>query len=324
MHINIKRAVRWLASLVLLPMVGGVQSQEATPEMTPEMEMTAMMGMPPEGVVAMYEGLFPEGVEYDPVNERFLVSSVSEGTVFAVADDGTVTPFIEDERIPSSIGLEVDEANNRLLVAATDQETQAFLGIYELTTGENLAFIDLGALTPNDVENFANDIAVDAAGNAYVTDSLAGVIYRVDLAGNAEVFLEDDTFSTQFALNGIDYHAEGNYLIAVVVPRLIKIPLDNPAAFTPVEFEPPIPGEDGILLVDERSLAVVSNVQGRVYLLESDDDFATATSNFTFETGNVNPTTLAMRDGEIYVLYAQLNANEPVTDYPIQRVPFND
>jgi sugar lactone lactonase YvrE len=248
---------------------------------------------------------------------------VPEGTVYAVAADGTPTPFIVDERIPSSLGLEVDVERNRLLLAATDQSTSAFLGVYDLTTAENLLWVDLATATPNDVEHFANDVAVDSDGNAYVTDSFAGVIYKVDLAGNVSVWLEDEAFSTQFALNGLEYHAEGDYIIAVLAPGLIKIPLSDPYSFNKVTIDTPIPGADGLAILDARSVGLVSNKQGSVYRIESDDEFATAYIADRFETGPVNPTTLALAGDALYVLHAQLNAQEETREvFPIQRVIF--
>lgn len=277
----------------------------------------------PDRVVVSREGLFPEGVEYDPVNGRFFVSSTSEGTVYAVADDGSMTPFIVDDRIPSSVGLEVDEANNRLLVVATDMERLGFLGIYNLMTGENLAWVDFRPLLPTDPEHFTNDVAVDSAGNAYVTDSYAGVIYRVDPAGNAIVFLSDQSFSTQFALNGIDYHPTGDFLIAVRGTDLIKIPLANPGGFSIIQADTELVGADGIVLLDESTLAVVTNNPPRVFRLETANQFDSAQVTGIFEPGPVFPTTVASRDGVPYVLYAQLNAEErTVTDFPIQRVTF--
>jgi DNA-binding beta-propeller fold protein YncE len=296
---------------------------EAMPMATMEMMGTMEAGMWPDTITVTKEGLFPEGVAYDPVNGRFFVSSVADGNVYAVDADGTLSVFIEDERIPSSLGLEVDVERNRLLVAATNQETEAYLGIYDLTTGENLQWVDLATATPNDVEHFANDVTVDSSGNAYVTDSLAGVIYQVDLAGNVSVWLEDEAFSTQFALNGLEYQPEGDYIIAVLVPQLIKIPIANPYSFNKVTIDTPIPGEDGLLILDERTVAVASNEQGSVYKLQSNDDFETAFIAGRFETGPMFPTTLALAEGEPYVLYAQLNAQEETrTDFPIQHVVF--
>lgn len=314
------------STLYLLPLVtlmllafGSTRAQEVTPE------ATSVMDELPDSVIAMREGLFPEGVEYDSVNGRFLVSSTSEGTVYVVADDGTLTPLVEDERIPASLGLEVDEEGSRLLVAATDQQREGYLGIYDLTTGENLAWVDFAPLMPTDPEHFVNDVAVDSQGNAYVTDSYAGVIYRVDPQSNASVFLEDASFSTQFTLNGIAYNAEGDYLVAVRVPDLIKIPLDNPAAFTTVQFDTPLVGADGIAFLDERTLVVVTNNPAHVYRLESDDEFASARATGMYEPGNVFPTTVTVRDGVPYVLYAQLNAEErAISEFPIQRVNFAD
>jgi DNA-binding beta-propeller fold protein YncE len=324
-----------LLALVSLPVLGQDATSEPTedPAMMATMEMmstaeampmgTMEAGMWPDTIEVRREGLFPEGVAYDAVNGRFLVSSVPEGTIHAVDADGTLTPFIEDERIPSSLGLEIDEERNRLLVAATNQSTEAFLGAYDLTTGENLLWVDLATATPNDVEHFANDVTVDSAGNAYVTDSFAGVIYQVDLAGNVNVWLEDEAFSTQFALNGLEYHEEGDYIIAVLVPELIKIPIANPYSFNRVTMDTPIPGEDGLLILDERTVLVASNDQGSVYKLESNDDFATAFVAGRFETGPMFPTTLALAEGEPYVLYAQLNAQEETREvFPIQHVTF--
>src|SRR5215468_10029196 len=65
-------------------------------------------------------GFIPEGVEYDTKNKRFLVGSLTQGRVFVVASDGTLTPFIQDPDLKSSVGIEVDEEHNRLLVANSD------------------------------------------------------------------------------------------------------------------------------------------------------------------------------------------------------------
>jgi len=143
----------------------------------------------PDLVLAKQPSLHPEGVEWDAVNGRFLVGSLTQGTVFAVADDGTVTPFATSDNLAmGSVGIHIDKSTNRLLVAHSnplvlgDAEVigVAQLGIYDLATGEELHFVDLTALGALGGRFFANDVTSDADGNAYVTNSLSTVIYKVD------------------------------------------------------------------------------------------------------------------------------------------------
>ncbi|MBN4048113.1 hypothetical protein JYU09_00875 [bacterium AH-315-O15] len=75
----------------------------------------------PELVVAERGGGFiPEGVEYDTKNGRLLTGSLSEGTIFEVHADGRLTPAVSDPDLVSSVGIEVDEPRDRLLVANAD------------------------------------------------------------------------------------------------------------------------------------------------------------------------------------------------------------
>ena len=104
-------------------------------------------------ITAERGGFIPEGIEYDQANGRFLTGSLAEGTIFVIERDGSVVPFIRDADLVSSVGIEVDEPRDRLLVANSDRAAfggdaagQAKLGVYNLTTGERLAMVDLGAV----------------------------------------------------------------------------------------------------------------------------------------------------------------------------------
>ena len=137
-------------------------------------------------ITAERGGFIPEGIEYDEANGRFLTGSLAEGTIFVIERDGSVVPFIRDADLVSSVGIEVDEPRDRLLVANSDRAAfggdaagQAKLGVYNLTTGERLAMVDLGAVLGTAPKFFANDVTVDGDGNAYVTDTMNGVVYRV-------------------------------------------------------------------------------------------------------------------------------------------------
>ena len=257
-------------------------------------------------------GVIPEGVEYDQKNARFLVGSLSEGTVFEVSNDGALTPFVQDPDLVSSIGIEVDAAHNRLLVAnsnaAVFQGTvpgQAKLGVYDLTTGDRIAMVDLAASVPDapaDAKHFANDVTVGDDGTAYVTDSMNGAVYAVDTSYQASV-LHMFPAGENFMINGIVYASGGSLLVADSVGGgLYKVPVADPDATAEVAMPEPIKGADGVVWQDEQHLAVVSNSENRVVVLTSHDDWASAEISGVAPFEGSQGTTAAVVAGELYVV----------------------
>lgn len=285
----------------------------------------------PKEIVFEQAGILPEGVEYDAEGERFLVGSLAQGTIFEVTDDGTIKPFIEDEDLVSTVGIEIDEANNRLLVTNSDSSVffqpdakgMAALAAYDLESGERLFYVDLGELYADGVKHFANDVAVDGDGNAYVTDSFSPVIYKVDAEGKAEVLVESEQFANDFiGLNGIEYIPDG-YLLAAVTGSavLFKVPLDDPEAISQVEVEG-LGGIDGMARAEDGSLYAVSNGQDSQEIVHftSDDDFATATIEARVATSG-NATTVAVRGDAAYYVNAYLQ-NPAAEQYEIVLAEF--
>jgi hypothetical protein len=230
-------------------------------------------------------GFIPEGIEYDKANGRILTGSLAEGSIFVIGRDGSVIPFITDASLVSSVGIEADEARDRLLVANSDRAAfqpgnpgQAKLNVYNLTTGERLAMVDLAAVigTPSDPPRyFANDVAVDAEGNAYITDTMTNVIYKVTPDYQASVLHRFAALEGGAQVNGIEYHA-GGYLLVVAGPLVFKVPVANPAGTTQVQVAAPVPGQDGIVWAADGTLAAVSNSEQQVVKLTSSDDWASA------------------------------------------------
>lgn len=290
-----------------------------------------------DGVIRMeHTGLFPEGVEYDAAAERFLVGSLTEGTIYEVRASGEPTPFIEDPDLVSSVGIQIDPERNRLLVVSSNTflfmdptlPYHAELAAYDLESGERLFFADLAGIA-EDGPNVANDVAVDADGNAYITDSLASSIYRVDPEGNARIFWQDVRFDGQGqpGLNGIEYHPDG-FLLVPVQGTLYKVPLDDPGAMTQVELDAPIPAADGIILHPDGRLIVVRGQMAVVNALQSQDGWSTASTVGTFETDLMGTaTTAAVREDEVYVVYSHILAimqgGEPPEVFEIVRVSFD-
>ncbi len=271
----------------------------------------------PEVVTIEQEGLYPEGVAYDSTNGVFLVTSLTDGGVYSVADDGTFATVIEDERLVSAIGLKVDEANGRILVANSDPGvgmrtseatvgTLAVLAAYDLETGEELFYADLGNLVSN-AGHFANDLALDDEGNVYVTDSFSPIVYVVDIEGNASVLVQDEAFIGEgFGLNGIVYHPDGYLIVAKSdTGTLFRVSVEDPTAVAQIEIDAELWGADGLILTEDGNLIVITNASG-IFSLSSDDEWVSATINAELPSGDEFPTTGTIRDDVVYVLDSQL------------------
>jgi sugar lactone lactonase YvrE len=272
----------------------------------------------PAKITVPQRGLSPEGIQYDTANQRFIVSSRTQGRIGTVRDDSTYTQLADDTRLVSTIGLNLDATRQRLLAAVSDAGANttrtsattlrklAALAIFNPSSGALLRYVDLGALRPTQA-HFANDIAVDAVGNIYITDSLSPIIYKVDTNGTPTVFLGNAQLSggTGFGLNGIVYHPDGYLLVAKSNDgTLFKVPLANPTGFTPVASTQSLVGADGLLLLNSTTLLVVAGSQSTVFRMATSDGWATTRPSGSFATGAVSPTTITSRNGnEAFVLY---------------------
>ncbi|HSI70860.1 MAG TPA: hypothetical protein VK941_11545 [Gillisia sp.] len=262
-------------------------------------------------IIIEEQDLFPEGIEYDKRNDRFLISSITRGNIGQVKD-GVYSEWVSDEDLVATVGIHIDHTRKRVLVANAALTSLAGLGAYDLD-GNRIFYTDLGGLTSG--PNFANDVTVDQHGNAYVTDSFSGIIYKVDLQGNAMVFYENEELAPApggFGLNGIDYDPRGFLLVSKIDSgQLLKFPIDNPDNFTEVELPVDLNSPDGIYLKNPNQLVIVSNDFGgenaSVQTFRTNDRWESASLIAEFHTGAVFPTTATVKRNEIYVLYAHLD-----------------
>lgn len=312
-----------LAAIAVAALLAACGTEPAPPS-TPDAEPPAAPAyLLPESIVAERGGFIPEGVEYDMMNGRLLTGSLAEGTVFEIHGDGRVTAHVSDAELVSSVGIEADETRDRLLVANADRSVfedggtgLAKLGVYNLTSGERIAMVDLAAVAGGgaDALHFANDVAVADDGTAYVTDTRGLILYQVDADYAASVLhrFEDGGAGP----NGIVHHP-GGYLLVARGAGLWKVPIDDPAAAAEVALPEEIPGQDGMVWTAGR-LAIVSNSGNRVVALTSSDDWATA------ELAGVAPyetqaTTAAVVGDHVYVVHPHFADDDPPS---VTRVTF--
>ena len=275
------------------------------------------------GLTVRRPALYPETIEYNDRDDKFLLGSFRDGAIYEVDRTGSAALLVDDPRLCSVLGIAVDAARGRLWAVNGDlgasvkpssagPKMLAGVGIYELSSGKPLGYVDLAPLAEG--PHLINGIAVDAAGNAYATDSLSPIIYKIDASGRPSVFLRDQRFAGDaINLNGIVAHPDG-YLLVIKKSdgTLFKIPTSRPAQFSKVIIGTQLVGGDGLTLVGKRDLVVIANrtpsaSSNAAFSLSSDDDWATAKLIATQPLGDVYPTTAVLRKDTLYVVHSKLN-----------------
>ncbi|MEI5678582.1 gluconolaconase [Mesorhizobium sp. CGMCC 1.15528] len=263
---------------------------------------------------------YPESFTYSAKQDIFMLGSVTQGLVARLDRAGKYSPFISDDRLVSTIGLLVDDASNTLWVTNSDpgagmrttaatQGKLADVATYDATTGAPKAYYDLGSLSQG--AHFANDIALDAAGNAYITDSFAPLIYKIDTEGKASIFAQSPLFMSGdgFNLNGIAWHADGYLLVGKYNSgELFRISTTDPTDIRPVNLPEALVGADGIRLIDGDHLLVVQNLAAnRTVELTSTDGWQSATITRAVASKLSMPTAAVAAGDGTYILNARLD-----------------
>ncbi len=299
-----------------------------------------------EPIFIEYQGLMPEGIEYDVSNDRFILGSgaITSGSIFSVEFDGSISLLVEDEDLSMTLGVHIDQLNNRLLAVNFDPAlmmgqtadlSSMGLAAYDMETWERIYFTSFASFVKEGSGLLPNDVTVDSDGNAYVTDSASPTIYKIDADGNASIFIRDNRLQSPIfneqapaiAMNGIDYHPDGYLLVAVLPGDLYRIPITNPENLTKIEIGISV-SIDGMVLVDEQTVVAAAllgdvmtspdDAEFHVVQLFSDDDWETATIENQVPVDEA-VTTLAVKDNVIYGIQPQFTnpMNEIYTIRPI-------
>ncbi|OAY48763.1 uncharacterized protein LOC110615479 [Manihot esculenta] len=262
-------------------------------------------------------GFFRECGKWDDLNRRFIVAFMDGGVgEIRVPDDyspGTVlqeVTAVKDVDIAgnSSLGIVVDRPRNRLLVVNADVIGNKYSGLaaYDLSTWQRLFLTHLSG--PNDEKSFADDVAVDAEGNAYVTDAKASKIWKVGKDGKLlsvirnPLFIQREWYKNLVALNGIVYHPDG-FLIVIHTfsGNLYKIDIAKDDEVKLIKLNGgSLSFGDGLELLSPTKLVVAGNPSAR--LVESSDGWETATVVAKFKgPAHRLATAATVKDGRVYL-----------------------
>lgn len=287
----------------------------------------------------------PEGIAYNKNDNTFFLSSLNASPIIKVNLDGTFEAFTSGEAYPlSTAGLQIDYEQNRLLVASFngtelsdgDSTTKGTsnLRVYNLETGVIEQDINLSSLAPDANTYFANDIAVDNNGNAYVSDWYAGLIYKVDLAGNPSLFWSNNPSVTGVlgGPNGLDFHPDGYLLVSVINDGtysqhvLVKIPVDAPNSATNVAIsDSTFSGFDGMVLTASGNVIGVTNngiTPGGNMLIELSGKSNWASAEVVNATAITTSTTVAATPDNKYYVINQDFSNGAAETWTIERIKF--
>jgi len=123
--------------------------------------------------------LIPEGITFDPSTQSFYVSSINKRKIVKIDEKGKVSDFISSQQddIGEVLGLKV--ANGKLWACSnlsTDSTSRAMIHQFDLTNGK---LIHKWILEVKGENHLFNDLAISAAGEAFISDSDYNAIYQV-------------------------------------------------------------------------------------------------------------------------------------------------
>ena len=197
----------------------------------------------------------PESIEYDPIEDRYLISNYGDGTIVTFDENG------EQEYLYTGLGqcVGLHIVNGILFVnRAADG-----LNGYDLETGDLVIELTIPGM------NFFNDITSDGSEYLYITDwyQTNCKIYKISL--------EDYSYSTYVPggysyTNGILYDGRRNRIITVGYIQnnfsrnyIITFDLDDPSQVN--LYDPGVQAFDGLSIDNEGNIYVSAWLEDAVY-----------------------------------------------------------
>lgn len=199
-----------------------------------------------------------ESAVYDAENDVIYASLIGnredgDGSVATVNTNGKLInkTFVEDLNDPKGIAITAD----RLFVSDNTELVEADLAtgnIIEKHTADGIQFL--------------NDVAIDATGNVYVSDTRTSEIYKLDTEGNFTLWLADDALDNP---NGLLIQDNTMYVAswgsAPEGGRVSKVDMETKTIESISEI---IGNLDGIRPYDDNRLIISDWNSGNIHLID--------------------------------------------------------
>jgi sugar lactone lactonase YvrE len=202
--------------------------------------------------------IFPEGLEYDPANDSFYLSSLYHPKILKISPDGKTEDFVSPSRyaLLPVLGIRMDPADGTIWSNSGSEDS----GKSELLHFDRAGTL-LGRYSPEDAgRHLFNDLVVLRDGTVYLTDTLAHEVYRFN--AQEHVFTPVRVSRPLLFPNGIALADDGETLYVADQLGILRIDWKTGAS-TEVDPGPhnTVAGVDG-LYWHKGSLVAVQNAIG--------------------------------------------------------------
>lgn len=250
---------------------------------------------PPASQVALQLGerdLFPEGIAFDPVTERFFLGSLLKSKIISVSMEGMVDTLAAIGELGLGANLSVPF---RTGIHKIDLESGHLIRSFSVEKEEE--------------NHLLNDIALASDGTVYMTSFSKGTIYRI--SAETDELEEWLPMPEGVFTNGIDMGPEGRFLFVVGNADIYRVEIETREM---VRLEVPggefIGYGDGMYFHDGGLVVIASYREGealhyRVMRLHLSDDLTSVTEVQVLDQDHplyAYPTTGALVDGWLYYI----------------------
>lgn len=125
--------------------------------------------------------LIPEGIAIDNRTGKIYITSINRHKIITVDQQGTATDFISSNQdgFLEGLGLKVDEKRDWLWALSVLREGKQFysrIHAFDLATGKTIQQYGIQDTVPH----LFNDLALDANGNLFLTDTYFSAVYKLE------------------------------------------------------------------------------------------------------------------------------------------------
>jgi hypothetical protein len=207
--------------------------------------------------------LIPEGITYDPVENKWYIGSIYKRKVISVDAKGKVSNFTAEGQngLYGVLGMKTDPKRRELWVcsAALAGDTSGASAIfkYDLATKKLLKKYLLAGDTQ---KHLLNDLVITSSGDVFATNSESGGVYTI--ARNKDQLEELIKPGTFIYPNGIALSANEKSLFIAHFAGISSVSLENrQVKELPCPDNTTIAGIDGLYLYKDHLLAVQNGVE---------------------------------------------------------------